>query len=94
MPSRNVPDASMAVPLGIKRTHEDSDDERLSYPKRMKFTEVPQPKTAAASSDGFTYMGNCYMYISYIYSISQKGVHPSYFCKYFIISFHVTTLKK
>lgn len=58
MPSRNVPDASMAVPLGIKRTHEDSDDERLSYPKRMKFTEVPQPKTAAASSDGFTYMGD------------------------------------
>uniref|UniRef100_A0A673JGF4 E3 ubiquitin/ISG15 ligase TRIM25-like n=1 Tax=Sinocyclocheilus rhinocerous TaxID=307959 RepID=A0A673JGF4_9TELE len=23
-----------------------------------------------------------------IYSISQKGVHPSHFCKYFIISFH------
>ncbi len=29
----------------------------------------------------------------YIYSISQKWVHPSHFCKYFIISFHVTTLK-
>ncbi len=28
------------------------------------------------------------------YSISQKWVHPSHFCKYFIISFHVTTLKK
>ncbi len=28
------------------------------------------------------------------YSISQKLVHPSHFCKYFIISFHVTTLKK
>ncbi len=30
----------------------------------------------------------------YIYSISQKWVHPSHFCKYLIISFHVTTLKK
>ncbi len=30
----------------------------------------------------------------YIYSISQKWVHPSHFCKYCIISFHVTTLKK
>ncbi len=29
-----------------------------------------------------------------IYSISQKWVHPSHFHKYFIISFHVTTLKK
>ncbi len=28
------------------------------------------------------------------YSISQKWVHPSHFCKYFIITFHVTTLKK
>ncbi len=28
-----------------------------------------------------------------IYSISQKSVHPSHLCKYFIISFHVT-LKK
>ncbi len=28
------------------------------------------------------------------YSISQKWVHTSHFCKYFIISFHVTTLKK
>ncbi len=27
---------------------------------------------------------------SNIYSISQKWVHPSHFCKYFIISFHVT----
>ncbi len=34
-----------------------------------------------------------YIYI-YIHSISQKRVHPSQFCKYFIISFHVTTLKK
>uniref|UniRef100_A0A8C1TG48 Ribonuclease H1 n=2 Tax=Cyprinus carpio TaxID=7962 RepID=A0A8C1TG48_CYPCA len=42
LPSRNVPDASMG----------------LSYPKRVKLTEVPQPKTAAASSDGFTYMGD------------------------------------
>ncbi len=33
-----------------------------------------------------------YIYI-YIY-ISQKWVHPSHFCKYFIISFQVTTLKK
>ncbi len=31
---------------------------------------------------------------TYIYSISHKWVHPSHFCKYFIISFHVTTLKK
>ena len=29
-----------------------------------------------------------------IYSISQKWVHPSHFCKYLSISFHVTTLKK
>uniref|UniRef100_A0A9J7X3X4 Ribonuclease H1 n=2 Tax=Cyprinus carpio TaxID=7962 RepID=A0A9J7X3X4_CYPCA len=71
LPSRNVPDASMAVPLGSKRTYEedsddddddyyddDDDDEGLSYPKRVKLTEVPQPKTAAASSDGFTYMGD------------------------------------
>ncbi len=29
-----------------------------------------------------------------LYSISQKWVHPSHFCKYFIISFHVTTLTK
>uniref|UniRef100_A0A8C1MGL5 Ribonuclease H1 n=2 Tax=Cyprinus carpio TaxID=7962 RepID=A0A8C1MGL5_CYPCA len=57
LPSRNVPDSSMAVPLGSKRTHEVS-DEGPSYPKRVKFTEVPQPKTAAASSDGFTYMGD------------------------------------
>ncbi len=28
------------------------------------------------------------------YSISQKQVHPSDFCKYFIIYFHVTTQKK
>ncbi len=28
------------------------------------------------------------------YSISQKWVLPSHFCKYFIIFFHVTTLKK
>ncbi len=27
----------------------------------------------------------------HIYSISQKWVHSSHFCKYFIISFHVTT---
>ncbi len=27
-------------------------------------------------------------------SISRKWVQPSHFCKYFIISFHVTTLKK
>ena len=27
------------------------------------------------------------------YSISQKWVHPSHFCKYFIVSFHWTTLK-
>ncbi|XP_016384857.1 ribonuclease H1-like isoform X4 [Sinocyclocheilus rhinocerous] len=41
LPSRNVPDASMAVPLGRKRTYEDSDDdEGLSYPKRVKLTEV------------------------------------------------------
>ncbi|KAL0164701.1 hypothetical protein M9458_040454, partial [Cirrhinus mrigala] len=52
----NVPDASTAVPLGSKRTREESDDERPSYPKRVKLIEVPQPKTAAASSDGFTYM--------------------------------------
>ncbi|XP_016391544.1 ribonuclease H1-like isoform X1 [Sinocyclocheilus rhinocerous] len=58
LPSRNVPDSSMAVPLGSKRTYEDSDDEGLSYPKRVKLIEVPQPKTAAASSDGFTYMGD------------------------------------
>lgn len=57
LPPRNVPDASMAVPLGSKRTHDDS-DEGLSYPKRVKLIEVPQPKTAAASSDGFTYMGD------------------------------------
>ncbi len=30
---------------------------------------------------------------THTYSISQKWVHPSHFCKYFI-SFHVTTLKK
>ncbi len=29
-----------------------------------------------------------------IYSISQKWAHPSHFCKYVIIYFHVTTLKK
>ncbi|XP_073672926.1 ribonuclease H1 isoform X2 [Garra rufa] len=58
LPPRNVPDASTAIPLGSKRTHEDSDDERLSYPKRVKLIEVPLPKTAAASSDGFTYMGD------------------------------------
>ncbi|XP_043074940.1 ribonuclease H1-like [Puntigrus tetrazona] len=63
LPSRNVPDASMAVPLGNKRTYEDCDDgdnEGPSYPKRVKLIEVPQPKTAAAaaSSDGFTYMGD------------------------------------
>ncbi len=33
-----------------------------------------------------------YIYI-YIHSIWQKWVHPSHFCKYFIIYFHVTTLK-
>ncbi len=38
-------------------------------------------------------VSNIYIYI-YTYSISQKWVHPSHFCKYFIISFHVTTLKK
>uniref|UniRef100_A0A671N5J0 ribonuclease H n=1 Tax=Sinocyclocheilus anshuiensis TaxID=1608454 RepID=A0A671N5J0_9TELE len=46
LPSRNVPDASMAVPLGCKRTYEDSDDDDdddeglSSYPKRVKLTEV------------------------------------------------------
>ncbi len=30
----------------------------------------------------------------WIYSISHKWVHHSHFCKYFIIYFHVTTLKK
>lgn len=62
----------MAVPLGSKRTYEDSDDEGLSYPKRVKLTEAPQPKTAAASSDGFTYMGNCYIYICCIYGLQQS----------------------
>ncbi len=33
-----------------------------------------------------------YLY-KYIYSISQKWVHPSHLCKYLIIYFHVTTLK-
>ncbi|XP_026088579.1 ribonuclease H1 isoform X1 [Carassius auratus] len=58
LPSRNVPDSSMAVPLGSKRTHEVSDDKGPSYPKRVKLIEVPQPKTTAPSSDGFTYMGD------------------------------------
>ncbi|KTF86407.1 hypothetical protein cypCar_00041479 [Cyprinus carpio] len=56
LPSRNVPDASMAVPLGSKRTYEedsddddddyyddDDDDEGLSYPKRVKLTEMHIP---------------------------------------------------
>lgn len=56
----------MAVPLGSKRTHEDSEDEGPSCPKRVKLIEVPLPKTAAASSDGFTYMGNYCVYYSLI----------------------------
>ncbi len=39
------------------------------------------------------YTVELYIYI-YTYSISQRWVHPSHFFKYFIISFHVTTLKK
>ncbi|XP_067273663.1 ribonuclease H1 isoform X2 [Pseudorasbora parva] len=58
LPPRNVPDASMAVPLGKKRTREDSEDDRPSFSKRVKLIETPQPKTAASSSDGFTYMGD------------------------------------
>ncbi|XP_051501235.1 ribonuclease H1-like isoform X1 [Myxocyprinus asiaticus] len=58
LPSRNVPDASMAIPLGRKRTWEDSQDEGVSSVKRAKLIEPPQPKTAAVSSDGFTYMGD------------------------------------
>ncbi len=34
------------------------------------------------------------LFLSYIYSISQKWVHPSHFCKYLIISFYVISLKK
>ncbi len=41
----------------------------------------------------YIYIYECYIYI-YIHSISQKWVHPSHFCKYFIISSHVTKLKK
>ncbi len=33
-------------------------------------------------------------YLIYTYNISYKWVHPSHFFKYFIIYFHVTTLKK
>ncbi|KAK7132971.1 hypothetical protein R3I94_015005 [Phoxinus phoxinus] len=58
LPPRNVPDSSMAVPLGSKRAHEDSEDEGPSCPKRVKLIEVPVSKAAAASSDGFTYMGD------------------------------------
>ncbi|XP_048062758.1 ribonuclease H1 isoform X1 [Megalobrama amblycephala] len=58
LPPRNVPDASTAVPLGSKRTYADSEDEGPSCPKRVKLIEAPMPKTAAASSDGFTYMGD------------------------------------
>ncbi len=38
----------------------------------------------------------CFLFLlfSIIYSISQKWVHPSYFCKYLIISFHMTRLNK
>ncbi len=35
-----------------------------------------------------------FLVMFWLYSISQKWVHPSHICKYFIISFHVTTLKK
>ncbi len=31
---------------------------------------------------------------AYIYNISQKWVHTSHICKYFIISFYMTTMKK
>ncbi len=33
-----------------------------------------------------------YNFVITMYSISQKWVHPSHFCKYLIISFHVTTV--
>ena len=32
-----------------------------------------------------------YIYI-YIYNVSQKLLHPSYFCRYLSISFHGSTL--
>ena len=37
---------------------------------------------------------NQMLLVTYTYSISQKWVHPSHFCKYLSISSHVTTLKK
>ncbi|XP_056337321.1 ribonuclease H1 [Danio aesculapii] len=58
LPPRNVPCSSMAVSFGRKRTHEETEDERPSCPKRVKLIEVPQPKTGTTSSDGFTYMGD------------------------------------
>ncbi|XP_051510611.1 ribonuclease H1-like isoform X2 [Myxocyprinus asiaticus] len=58
LPPRNVPDASMVFPLGRKRTREDSQDEGVSSVKQVKLIEPPQPKSAAVSSDGFTYMGD------------------------------------
>lgn len=58
LPPRNVPCSSMAVSFGGKRTHDETEDEGSSCPKRAKLIEVPQPKTGTTSSDGFTYMGD------------------------------------
>ncbi len=35
-----------------------------------------------------------YIYICVYIYISQKWVHTSHICKYFIISFYITTMKK
>ena len=37
---------------------------------------------------------NCMCVCVYIYSVSQKWVHPSYICRYLSISLHGTTLTK
>ncbi|XP_065112922.1 ribonuclease H1 isoform X1 [Paramisgurnus dabryanus] len=58
LPPRNIPSSSSVVPIGGKRTHEESEDEGKSSVKRAKLIEPPQPKTSAVSSDGFTYMGD------------------------------------
>ncbi len=48
-----------------------------------------QISKSSLSSSSFSLFGQ-----NIEYSISQKWVHPLHFCQYFIISFHVTTLKK
>ncbi len=50
-----------------------------------------QPATGAAETVLLCHHRDCPVFI---YHISQKGVHPSHFCEYFIIYFHVTTLQR